>query len=83
MRLFQKDSPFIWEATTQHSFDSFKHALTNTPIFHPLNYAKYDILYLAASTSTIAMVLVQEDDDNTEHVIYYLSKILSGPELWY
>jgi hypothetical protein len=29
------------------------------------------------------MVLVQEDDDDTEHVIYYLSKILSGLELRY
>jgi hypothetical protein len=29
------------------------------------------------------MVLVQEDDDDIEHVIYYLSKSLSGPELRY
>jgi hypothetical protein len=29
------------------------------------------------------MVLVQEDDDGAEHVIYYLSKSLSGPELCY
>jgi hypothetical protein len=36
-----------------------------------------------ASASTIAMVLVQEDDDGAEHVIYYLSKSLSGPELRY
>jgi hypothetical protein len=38
---------------------------------------------LAASTSTIAMVLVQEDSNGEEHVIYYLSKSLSGPELRY
>jgi hypothetical protein len=81
MRLLQKDAPFIWDATTQCSFDALKHALTNTPLLHPPNYAKDYILYLVASTSTIAMVLVQEDDDDTEHVIYYLSKSLSGPEL--
>jgi hypothetical protein len=83
MRLLQKDAPFIWDATPQRSFDDLKHALMNTPLLHPPNYAKYYILYLAASASTISMVLVQEDDDDTEHVIYYLSKSLSGPELRY
>jgi hypothetical protein len=29
------------------------------------------------------MVLVQEDEDGNEHVIYYLSKSLSSLELWY
>jgi hypothetical protein len=57
--------------------------LTNTPLLHPPKLCKDYILYLAASTSTISMVLVQEDDDVTEHVIYYLSKSLSGPELRY
>jgi hypothetical protein len=41
------------------------------------------ILYLVTSTSTISMVLVQEDDNDTEHVVYYLSKILIGHELGY
>jgi hypothetical protein len=51
------------------------------PLLHPPEYTKDYILYLAASTSTIAMVLVQEDPNGEEHVIYYLSKSLSGPEL--
>jgi hypothetical protein len=79
----QKYAPFIWDATAQHSFHDLKHALMNTPLFHPPNYAKDYILYLASSTSTISMVLVQEDDDDIEHVIYYLSKILSGLKLRY
>jgi hypothetical protein len=83
MRFLQKDTPFIWDDTAQRSFDAFKHALTHTPIFHPLNYARDYILYLAASTSTIAMLLVQEDPNGDEHVIYYLNKSLSGPELQY
>jgi hypothetical protein len=83
MRLFQKDTPFIWDDTSQCSFDVLKHALTHTPLLHPLNYARDYILYLVASTSTIAMVLVQEDPNDHEHVIYYLSKSLSDPELRY
>jgi hypothetical protein len=58
MRLLQKYTSFISDETTQRSFNSLKHSLTNTPLFHPPDYEKDCILYLAASTSTIAMVLV-------------------------
>jgi hypothetical protein len=78
MRLIQKDAPFIWDATSQLSFDDRKHSLTNTPLLHSPNYARYYTLYLAASTSTISMVLLQEDDDDIEHVIYYLFNSLSS-----
>jgi hypothetical protein len=81
MRLLQKDTHFIWDDTAQRSFVALQHTLTNTPLLHPLNYTKDNILYLAASTSTIAMVLVQEDPNGEEHMIYYLRKILSGPKL--
>ena len=35
------------------------------------------------SESTIGVVLVQEDDNLQEHVIYYLSRALAKPELRY
>ena len=81
--MLQKDTPFIWDETTQHSFDALKHALTHMPLFHLLNYAQDYILYLDSSTSTVSMVLVQEDPNGDEHVIYYLSKSLSSLELRY
>jgi hypothetical protein len=81
MRLLQKNTPFIWDDIAQWSFDALKHALTHAPLLHPSKYTRDYILYLAASASTIAMVLVQKDPNNEEHVIYYLSKSLSGPEL--
>ena len=40
-------------------------------------------MYLDASKLTIGVVLVQEDDKLIEHVIYYLSHALAGPELRY
>jgi hypothetical protein len=83
IRLLQKNIPFIWDDATQWSFNALKHALTHAPLLHPPEYTKDYIIYLAASTSTIAMVLVQEDHNDEEHVIYYLSKSLSGPELRY
>ena len=53
------------------------------PLLRPPNYNKYLLLYLVGVESTIGMVLVQEDDLLEEHVIYYLSRGLVGPELNY
>ena len=50
---------------------------------HPPDYSRDFILYLAASESTIGVVLVQEDDKLQENVIYYLNHALAGPELRY
>jgi hypothetical protein len=83
MQLLQKNVPFIWDDAAQWSFDALKHTLTHVPLLHPPEYTKDYILYLASSTSTIAMVLVQEDPNDEEHVIYYLRKSLYGPELRY
>ena len=40
-------------------------------------------MYLAASESTIGMVLVQEDESIKKHAIYYLSRSLVDVELSY
>ena len=55
----------------------------SAPLLRPPDYSRDFILYLATSESTIRVVLVQEDDKIQEHVIYYLSHALAGPELRY
>ena len=40
-------------------------------------------MYLSASHSTIGMVLVQEDESKTEHVIYCLSQNLHPTKIKY
>ena len=52
-------------------------------MIHPPDYSKEFLLYIAASTTTIAMVLVQENPDSQEHVIYYDSKNLMDSETRY
>ena len=52
-------------------------------MLRPPDYSRDFILYLAASDSTIGVVLVQEDDKFIEHVDYYLSRALARPELRY
>jgi hypothetical protein len=46
-------------------------------------YSRDYLFYITASEETIDTVLVKEDDELHEHVIYYLSRNLVGPELKY
>ena len=52
-------------------------------MLQPLDYIIDYSLYVVASMSTIAMVLVQTYEHNQEHVIYYASKSLLDSETWY
>ena len=83
MRLLKQDTPFVWDETAQLAFEALKKALLSAPLLRPPNYSRDFILYLAASESTIGVVLVQEDDKLVEHVIYYLSHALARPKLRY
>ena len=74
MRLLKNNTPSIWEYLSQQAFDNLKHAITHSSVLHPPNCSKDYLLYLAASTTTFVMVLVQEDRNDMEHVNYFLSK---------
>jgi len=82
-RLLKQNTPFFWDEIADKSFDALKHMSTHAPMLHPPNYNQDYFLYLVASHSTIEMVLVQEDEFGTEHVIYYLSHTLNPTELKY
>jgi hypothetical protein len=55
--------------------------LSNTPLISPLDYNRDYILYISASSVSVAGVLVQIGDDDHENVIYYISKNLLGKPL--
>ena len=60
-----------------------KQALALAPVISPPDYSRDFLLYVAASIETIGMVLVQEDEELKEHVIYYLSQNLIDAEIHY
>ena len=68
----KKGYDFLWDETSNKDFKALKLSLTLTPLLLPPNYSRDYFLYLVTVDSTIAMVLVQEDDSHNEHVIYYL-----------
>eukprot|EP00253_Pinus_taeda_P002987 PITA_02987 len=82
-RLLKKDVPFHWDTVAQESFERLKGLLVSAPLLRPPNYHRDYTLYLAAADTTIGMVLVQTNDDDTEHVIYYLSRNLLDTETRY
>ena len=83
MCLLKQDTPFVWDETAQISFKALNKYLRSTPLLRLPNHSLDFILNMAASKSTIGIVLVQEDDKLVEHVVYYLSRALVGPELKY
>ena len=72
-RLLKQNVPFQWDEIAQRSFEKLKMLLVNASLLRPPNYHRDFTIYLAAAFGTIAMVLVQDDDDGNEHVVYYLS----------
>jgi hypothetical protein len=83
MRLLKKDTPFIWDEWAKESFDALKKSLVLTHLLKSPDYSRDYFLYVIVFEENIGMVLVQEDDELHEHVIYYLSQNLVGPELKY
>ena len=83
MRLLKKDNPFEWDEWAQESFDALKRALASALVISPLDYSHDFLLYVVASLETIGMVLVQEDEELQEHVIYYLTRNLIDVEIRY
>jgi hypothetical protein len=83
MRLLKKGSEIVWDTITNNAFEAFKLPLMRAPLLFPPDYSRDYFLYLAASDYTIGMVLVQEDDANDEHVIYYLIRSLTPTEIKY
>jgi hypothetical protein len=81
--LMHHDIPFRWDEHAQTTFEDLKVALSNAPLIILADYDCHYILYLSASAVSVAGILIQLGDDGHEHVIYYVSKNISGPPLNY
>ena len=73
MHLLTKDTPFYWDERGGESFDALKRALAMAPVLSPPNYSRDFLIYVVASMDMVGMVLVQEDEELHEQVMYYLS----------
>jgi hypothetical protein len=83
MRLLKNGSEFVWDTIANNTFKALKLSLTRALLLFPPDYSRDYFLYLSTSDYIIGMVLIQEDDANDEHVIYYLIQSLTPTETKY
>ena len=58
MCMLKQDTPFVWDEIAQLAFEALKKALLSASLLRPPDYSRDFILYLAASESTIGVVLI-------------------------
>lgn len=62
MHVLKKEVPFICDQVAQASSDALKCSVIKTSLMYAPNYQKDFNLYLVVADTTIAMVLVKEND---------------------
>lgn len=79
--LLQKNQSWRWTDVEQRTFDRVKRLFLSSVMLHHHN--PHNIYYLQTDSSGYAIggELYQLDEDNNHHVIGFVSKGLSGPEL--
>ncbi|RVW91090.1 Transposon Tf2-2 polyprotein [Vitis vinifera] len=78
-RLMKKDVPFVWDKTCHNAFKSIKKYLANPPILGAPMVGRPLILYIAALECSLGALFAQENEENKESALYYLSRTLTGP----
>lgn len=74
---------FSWNQDFEHAFESLKNYLATSPTLQPAMQGKPFILYLETSTHALATLLAQKDENNKEHIVYYISQTLIDYEKRY
>ena len=82
-RLTEKTAKFKWSVECQVAFTTLKQCLTTAPILSLPDFTKQFILDTDASDSGIGGVLSQIQQNGSECVIAYSSRVLSKPERRY
>ena len=81
MCLLKKETHFYWDEPVQKSLNALERSLAMAPVLSPPDYSHDFLIYVAAYMDMVGMVLVQEDEELHEHVIYYLRQNLIDVEL--
>lgn len=82
-RLTEKTAKFTWASDCQAAFESLRNKLITAPILAFPDYSREFTLDTDASDTGIGAVLSQVQEDGTERVIAYASRVLTRPERRY
>lgn len=81
--MLKKDSSIKWIVEAKQSFEEIKMALTRTLVLTSSQFDRDFIIFSFASEHTIAVVLLQKDDQGCEKPIAFFSKSLRDASLKY
>ncbi|XP_027158450.1 uncharacterized protein LOC113760075 [Coffea eugenioides] len=80
-KILKKADSFSWTAKCQQAIEQLKGYLHHLPtLTSPLPGDKL-FLYLSAAAETVSAVLIREE--GIQMPVYYVSRVLRGPETWY
>ncbi|KAG9458861.1 hypothetical protein H6P81_003369 [Aristolochia fimbriata] len=82
-RLVKKNVPFEWDDACRNAFNSIKAYLTKPPVMVAPIIEKPLLLYIATQENSVGPLPSQNDENNKERSLYYLSRTLVGAELNY
>jgi hypothetical protein len=81
--LTKKGKSLEWTSDCENSFRVVKEMLAEAPILKTPDFKKIFILQTDASAKAISAVLSQQDDDDKEHPVCYISRKLLQREMHY
>jgi hypothetical protein len=81
--MLKKDSEVKWKNEAKVSFERIKKVIGEAPVLASPDYLKEFFIFSFASEHTIAVVLLQKNDEGFEQPIVFFSKSLRDAELKY
>ena len=81
--MLKKDVEIKWKNRSKDSFAAIKLALTEAPVLISPNFGKEFLTFSYAFEETIAVVLLQKNDDGFQQPISFFSGALRDVELKY
>nr|XP_027089516.1 uncharacterized protein LOC113710608 [Coffea arabica] len=80
-KVFKKANNFSWTEECQQAFEQLKEYLNHLPTLTSPRPGDKLILYLSAAAEAVSAVLIREEGVQTP--VYYVSRVLRGPETRY
>ena len=81
--MLKKGHEIKWTEEAKKSFKEIKQAISEAPVLVGPNFNKYFLIFSYALEHTIAVVLLQKNNENMEQTISFFNKMLRDGELKY